>query len=78
MNTITTEAVITKDHKLSLNLDVPESCPTGKATVTVTVTPQAGEAPPVNRLAEIRGIYKGQIWMAEDFDETPEEFAEYM
>lgn len=79
MNTITTEAVITKNHKLSLNIDLPESCPTGKATVTVTIAAQtSGEAPPINTLAKIRGKYEGQIWMSEDFDEPLEEFAEYM
>lgn len=75
MNTITTEAVIGNDHKLNLSLDLPANCPTGKATVTVTVTP---ETPHVNRMAEIAGIYEGQIWMSEDFDEPLEDFAEYM
>ncbi len=73
MNTITTEAVIAIDRKLSLNIDLPESCPTGKATVTVE--PQSGGRPRVNTLAKIRGKYKGQIWMSEDF-EPLEEFAE--
>jgi predicted transcriptional regulator len=41
MNTITTEALISNDHKISLNLDVPESYPIGKAIVTITIATQA-------------------------------------
>ncbi len=32
--------------------------------------------PPKNRFAEIRGVWKGQIWMADDFDELPDDIAE--
>lgn len=39
---------------------------------------QAQDAPQVNRAAEIRGMGKGKVWMAEDFDEPLEEFLEYM
>lgn len=43
MNAITTEALISNDHKLSLNLDLPENYPVGKAIVTITIAPQAGQ-----------------------------------
>ena len=76
MNPITAEVVITNDHKLNLNIDLPKDYPTGKAVVTVTVEPKADQ--PVNRMAEIAGIYEGQIWMSDDFDEPLEDFAEYM
>jgi hypothetical protein len=78
MNPIVTEAVITSDRKLYLNLDLPKDYPTGKAKVTVTVEPQEGLTAPVNRLAEIRGQGKGQVWMSDDFDEPLEDFADYM
>jgi hypothetical protein len=78
MNPIITEAVITSDHKLNLNLDLPKHFPTGKAKVTVTVEPQENVTAPVHRLAEIRGLGKGKVWMSDDFDEPLEDFAEYM
>jgi hypothetical protein len=78
MNPIITEVVITSDHKLCLNLDLPTDYPTGKAKVTVTVEPQENVTVPVNRLAEIRGQGKGKVWMSDDFDEPLDDFAEYM
>jgi prevent-host-death family protein len=32
--------------------------------------------PREDRFAELRGKYKGQIWMADDFDELPPDIAE--
>jgi prevent-host-death family protein len=29
-----------------------------------------------NRLAEVRGAFRGEVWMADDFDDLPEGFAE--
>lgn len=78
MNTITTEAVVNSDHRLNLNLELPPGSPTGKVTVTLTVAPRIEAMPPVNRLAEIRGKYEGQIWMADDVDAPLDDFAEYM
>ena len=78
MDPITTEATITSDHKLNLSIDLPKDYPIGKAKVTVTVEPQESAPAAVNRLAEIRGKYEGQIWMSEDFDEPLKDFAEYM
>ena len=78
MNPITTEVVITTDHKLSLNIDLPPDYPTGAAFVTLTLEPKPEEARPLNRAAEIRGMGKGKVWMAEDFDAPLEDFAEYM
>ena len=80
MNPITTEAIITSDHKLHLNLniDLPKDYPAGKATVTVIVGPPKIQEAPVNRAADIAGIYEGQIWMSDDFDEPLDDFAEYM
>jgi hypothetical protein len=77
MNPITTEVVITDDHKLNLNLDLPKDYPIGKAKVTVTVEPQKDVPLPTNRLAEMRGQGKGKVWISDDFDEPLEDFAEY-
>lgn len=78
MNTITTEVIISGDHKLNLELELPKDIPTGAAVVTVTVEPKPEAGRTVNRAAEIRGIGKGQVWMSENFDEPLEDFAEYM
>lgn len=78
MNTITTEVIISGDHKLNLELELPKDYPVGAAVVTVTVESKAEAERPVNRMAEIAGKYEGQIWMSEDFDEPLEDFAEYM
>lgn len=76
MNTITTEVVITNDHKLNLNIDLPKDYPTGAAIITVTVEPKTAQ--PINGMAELCGKYEGQIWTSDDFDEPLEDFAEYM
>jgi len=78
MNTITAEVVITSDHKLSLNIDLPKDYPTGKATVTLTVEPKVEAAQADNRMAELCGKYEGQIWTSDDFDAPLDDFAEYM
>ena len=42
---------------------------------------EMGEAKPVRKkipLSELRGCFKGKIWMADDFDAPLEEMREYM
>ncbi len=41
-------------------------------------TPVARLVPvaPKNRFSEIRGVWRGQVWMADDFDELPDDVAE--
>lgn len=78
MHPITTEVFISGNHKLHLNIDLPTDIPTGAATVTVFLKPHAEAAQHINRAAEIRGMGKGKVWMAEDFDAPLEDFAEYM
>ncbi len=77
MNQITTEALITNDHKLSLSLELPRECPTGLATVTITVEPRQ-ETPQNASMADLYGKYEGQIWTSDDFDEPLDDFADYM
>jgi hypothetical protein len=78
MNIITTEVVIENNHRLNLDIELPPGSPTGEALVTVTIEPKKAETPEGNRLAEVCGLGKGKVWMAEDFDAPLEDFAEYM
>ena len=71
MTTITQDVVITADHRLTVEL--PPEFPAGDAVITVTA-----QTKPKNRMRELRGKYKGQIWMSDDFDAPLEDFAEYM
>lgn len=78
MSTITKDVVIPSNHKLSIDIELPPDTPTGRAVITLTVTAKDIPEKPVNRLADLAGRYKGQIWMADDFDAPLEDFAEYM
>jgi hypothetical protein len=53
-------------------LDVPPEVPIGPVILTFTPKPAEQEKIPVF------GCLKGQIWMAEDFDEPLEDFKDYM
>jgi hypothetical protein len=75
---IITEAVITSDHRLSLNLELPKDYPTGAALVTVTVKAKKDANIRPNRAAEAFGRGKGLVWMSDDFDAPLDDFAEYM
>ncbi len=78
MSTITQEAFISGNHKLTLELELPPDAPTGNVVITLTVKPRNKQQKRANRMAELEGKYKGEIWMADDFDEPLEDFAEYM
>jgi hypothetical protein len=78
MNSITTEVLIKNDHKLNISIDLPEDYPIGTAIVTITIKPKTDHDQHTNRLAEIRGLGNGKVWMAEDFDAPLDDFAEYM
>jgi hypothetical protein len=43
MSTITKDAFVPKNHKLSLNLELPASAPTGAVVITLTVKPRDAE-----------------------------------
>ncbi len=77
MNTITKELFIPKNHRPHLELELPPNCPTGEVTVTVIVEPKTGCGRHHNRAADIRGIYKGIVRMADDFDDPLDDFREY-
>ena len=54
-----------------------------RAFITILDEPMkknmAGEKKPVKKpRSESRGIFKGKIWMSDDFDEPLEEMKEYM
>lgn len=78
MSTITKDAFIPNNHKLSLEVELPPGTPTGDVVVTVIVKTKNETKKRVNRMAELEGRYKGQIWMADDFDAPLDDFAEYM
>ncbi len=40
MSTITKDAFVPKNHKLTLDLELPEGTPTGAVVITLTVTPR--------------------------------------
>ncbi len=44
----------------------------------IDITPAPGEPKERKGIASLRGKGKGKVWMADDFNDTPEEFAEYM
>ena len=61
-------------------IDLPELAPLVGRRVEIIVLeeePDAVEPPPPVEGSAF-GCAKGEVWMAPDFDETPEEFAEYM
>jgi len=77
MTTVTTEVLITNDRRVNLALDLPQDCPTGAATVTVTFQPKSPPSRTTNQAAEVYGQGRGQVWMSEDFDAPLDDFAEY-
>jgi hypothetical protein len=79
MTNITAEVLINNDRRLTLDLELPPDCPTGPATVTLNLAPKAMSPEQAkNKMNELRGKYRGKIWMAADFDAPLEDFAEYM
>lgn len=75
MSTIVKDTFIPKnDDTLNLRLELPPGTPKGEVEIVVTVKSRK----PANRMAELEGRYKGQIWTADDFDAPLEDFAEYM
>ena len=70
--TITQIVEIPADRKLII--DVPHEIPVGQ--VVLTITSKATEKE--QKKEREPGCLKGQIWMAEDFDEPLEDFKEYM
>lgn len=78
MDAIVRDVIIPRDHKLKLEVELPPDIPEGEAEVTVTVKSKNGPRKRQNSIVNMRGKYKGRIWMADDFDAPLEDFAEYM
>ncbi len=82
MSTIVKKIVIPPDHKINLDLEFPPESITGEVEMTIIIKPKGPalgkDGKPLNRMAELRGIYKGQVWMSDDFDAPLEDFKEYM
>jgi len=70
--TLTQTVEIPADRRLII--DVPLQIPVGP--VILTFTPKTAEQEPKKKRKI--GCLKGQIWMAEDFDEPLEDFKDYM
>lgn len=74
MTTFTKKVIVTNDHKIIVEL--PPEYPIGEMTVTVTIDELSTKKK--NPTAALRGIAKGKIRMADDFDEPLEELKEYV
>jgi len=74
--TVTKTVTVPADHQLMI--DVPPEVPEGE--VVITFTPTGPKKPTLADIhgKRIRGIAKGQFWMADDFDAPLEEFKDYM
>lgn len=44
----------------------------------ILLKPSALKPKKKNGVASLCGLGKGKVWMADDFNDTPEDFAEYM
>ncbi len=78
MSTIVKEVVIPSNHRMNLDIEVPADVPPGEAVVTVTIKTKTTEGRRKNRLGELYGLGKGEIWVSDDFDAPLEDFKEYM
>ena len=78
MSTIT--AILEPEADGTLHLPVPEELRHGKVEVVAILRAVPEPTPASQAAARCRmlGSLKGRIWMAPDFDDTPEEFREYM
>ena len=77
MNPITKIVTIPADHNLHLEVAVPKEIPAGEAEVVLQIISKSkskdGGSP--NRLKSIYGAAKGEVWMADDFDQPLDGFA---
>jgi hypothetical protein len=69
---ITQTVEVPVSHRLVI--DVPREVPAG--LVILTFTPKA--TPPEQMKEREFGCAKGQLWVADDFDEPLEDFKDYM
>lgn len=76
MSTVVKQIVIPDNRHI--NIELPPTVPVGEATVTLTIEPKDCGEKRINRLGELFGQGKGEIWMADDFDAPLEDFKEYM
>ena len=76
MHTIVKEVIIPDSEHMYIEVELPAGFPVGKAIMTLE--PKNMKESPVNRSAEMCGKGKGKVWIANDFDEPLNDFAEYM
>ena len=77
LKTIETTVEIGDDHVLRANTTLDKG--TYNAVIVIQEKKESDdtEKPPLLRFRQA-GTAKGKIWMADDFDETPEDFKDYM
>ncbi len=79
MSTIMKEVEILNTGHVLIELDLPAGFPIGKAVMTLkSRDAENTDGKHVNRAAEVCGMGKGKVWVADDFDAPLEDFAEYM
>ena len=65
METIKQRIIVPTNHKVRLELTVPESIAPGEAEVLVVFSAKEKGQPRERQL----GVLKGKVWMSDDFDE---------
>ncbi len=63
---------IPPNHRITI--EIPPEVPVGEAFVKLTIEHKKR----VNRVGELFGSGKGEIWMSDDFDAPLEDFKDYM
>lgn len=76
MSTVVKQIIIPSNRRI--NIELPADTPEGEAVVTLTIEPKSAKKKPINRVGELFGQGKGEIWMADDFDAPLEDFKDYM
>lgn len=72
MSTVVKQLMIPGNRRI--NIELPPETPIGEAVVTLTIEPTVA----VNRLGELFGQGRGEMWMADDFDAPLDDFKDYM
>ncbi len=78
MSTIVKEVVIPNNHRVNLDVEVPSDIPAGDAVITMIFEPRSTGKKHRNKIGDLFGKGKGEIWMSDDFDAPLEDFKEYM
>jgi hypothetical protein len=75
MGSITKRVTVGRDHHVRIDLDVPADFPEGEAEAVVEIKSLASNGK--RGIAALMGMFRGQVRIADDFDEPLDDFAEY-